>query len=403
MRVYSGFAAVVLALVCLLQPPDAGAAEGSPDHVPRVLAVDAGPDGAGTLIEIDFDAAPVFRHFLLDEPRRLVIDFPRIGWAEDLRLPRPGAGIGEVRLGLFRADRARMVVELAAPMRVTTAGVSREGPGARLSVRLSPVTPEAFAAAAGWPPGSKWAFEELPAPRVPQKAGSILVAVDPGHGGIDPGATVDGMVEKHLVLEFGKLLADELNRTEGLSAFLTRERDIFLPLGARVRLAQRAGAHVFVSIHADTVREGDASGVSVYTLAPEATNRAAALLAERENRADILAGAALEGAEDDVARVLIELAQRGTMPESEALAAQTLAALSGQVELLKTRPHRKADFRVLKAPDIPSILLELGFLSNESDRERLGRSAWQRRAAGAVARGIAAWSEEAGAVYLAPR
>lgn len=345
---------------------------------------------------------PVFTAFHLNNPDRLVIDLPRATWA----VPEDATGglpyVSAIRHGLFRPDRTRLVLDLIEPVRIERVHVQpgRDGIDPRLILDISPTTRAAFDAGAGWPEGARWRQDRPDPARTPDL---FVVAIDPGHGGVDPGARGRGLVEKTVVLEFARKLAAEIDAMPGYRAMLTRDDDSFLPLSERVARAHRAGAGVMLSIHADVLEEGEASGVSVYTLAEEASDRAATMLAERENRTDVLAGADLGGESDDLARLLIELAQRGTQPESEKLAADLLAAIDGETKLLRTRPHRRANFRVLKAPDIPSVLLELGFMNSDADRERLSSPEWHARIAARVALGIDAWRKRASPGYRNPR
>ncbi len=243
----------------------------------------------------------------------------------------------------------------------------------------------------------------LIAPASMAPAGEVVVAIDAGHGGIDPGASAAGLAEKRVVLAFARRLAAHIDRVPGLRAFLIRTDDSFLTLGQRIRRARDGGANLIVSLHADTTREGRAEGAHVYTLSRDGTDEAAIELAERENRADIIGGVALAGEADDLAALLIDLAQRGTGDEAEKLAAAVLEAMAGSVTLLPTEPHRRANFRVLKAPEIPSILVELGYLSNARDRRRMASDAWRGRMAAALARGIHSWTGTASPGFLAPK
>jgi N-acetylmuramoyl-L-alanine amidase len=240
--------------------------------------------------------------------------------------------------------------------------------------------------------------------RVPSaQAGDVVVAIDAGHGGIDPGASADGLVEKHVVLEVARRLAFHLGRIPGLRGVLLREDDSFLTLTERIRRARAARANLLVSLHADTTRAGMAEGAHVYTISAQGTDEAARELAERENRSDVIGGIALAGEPDDLAMLLVDLAQRGTWRESERLAESVLEAMSGEVTLLPTIPHRRAGFRVLKAPEIPAILVELGYLSNPEDRRRIASFEWRERMAAALAHGIDAWTREASPGFLAPK
>jgi N-acetylmuramoyl-L-alanine amidase len=243
----------------------------------------------------------------------------------------------------------------------------------------------------------------LIAPANAARASNVVIAIDPGHGGIDPGASAEGVAEKGVVLEFARRLAVHIDRVEGLDAFLIRSDDRFLTLSQRIRRARDGGANLIVSLHADTTREGKAEGAHVYTLSRDGTDEAAVELAERENRADVIGGIALAGESDDLAALLIDLAQRGTGDEAEKLAAVMLKAMAESVMLLPTEPHRRANFRVLKAPEIPSILVELGYLSNAADRRRMASEAWNEQMAAALARGIHSWTRVASPGFLVPK
>ena len=393
--------AAVLALVFGIV---SGAAVGRGEEPlpPRLSALTARTRGPALELELVLTASAPFSFFTLDDPRRLVIDYVTSDGRGPETPPVLPGPLGEPRFGLFTEDRGRVVLPLLRPFRVMRAEASERREDMRIRLALEPVSADAYAAAAGWPEGARWDKPAVPFPPRRPGDGRIVVMIDPGHGGNDPGAVIDGLTEKEVVLEFARRLAERLNRSDRLVARLTRTTDVFLPLGARGRAAQRAGAHLFLSIHADTVTWGEASGVSVYTLAPEASDEATAALAERENRVDILSGAAVEGTPDDLAMVLIDLAQRGTIDESRRLARTTLAALDPLVELLRTRPHRQADFRVLKAPEIPSLLIELGFLTSTADRARILSPAWQENASAGIEQGILDWAGQASAGYLPP-
>ena len=272
----------------------------------------------------------------------------------------------------------------------------------RFLLRLGPTTADVFAAAAGWPEGTRW---EPGVDIVPEARGSgpITVALDPGHGGVDPGAVIDGVVEKRVVLAFAEELAEALVATGRYRVFLTRESDIFVPLSERVRRARAAGANIILSLHADVVTEGEAQGTSVYTLPEGAAVAAADRLAYEQNRIDLLVGADLAGESDVLAHVLVELAQRGTMIESNRLAEAILAELRPTLGVLKSRPHRTVGFRVLKAPDTPSVLIELGYLSSAVDRFKLTNAPWRTRMAAVLVRAIDAWAAEARPGFTEPR
>lgn len=356
-------------------------------------------------VRIIMEVAPVpsFASFTLSNPDRLVVDFPALDWQLPTQETEAIPYVAGIRYGLFRPDRARMVFDLTEPVavdRIFTKPARGSEPG-RLVLDLAPTSRDAFDARAGAPEGARW---KGTAPAAPEPDDDrIVVAIDPGHGGLDPGASHGRMTEKEVVLEFSRILAAKIEAQPRMVPYLVRDKDEFVPLAERVARAHRAGAHVLISVHADAVAEGVADGMSVYKLSRKGTDSATERLVERENRADLLAGADLEGESDDLARLLIELAQRGTKDESGKLAVSVLESLRGQLKLLRTRPLRQGNFRVLKAPDIPSILLEIGFLNSARDRERLTDPEWRDTAATQVARGIADWMDVASPGFLAPR
>ena len=224
----------------------------------------------------------------------------------------------------------------------------------------------------------------------------LRVALDPGHGGSDPGAEASGLDEATLVLDFARRLKAVLDETGVLVAVLTRDTDERVDLDRRLTIARQAGAGVFISLHADALEEGDgsASGVTVYTLADQEVWRADRRLMERHAGDDLLSGVDLTGAGDDIALTLFDLARRDTMPRSQTLASRIIRSFDAGDLAVNSRPHRHGGFAVLKAADMPSILLELGFLSSARDRERMTSEAWLTRAAEAVRDGLLLWYDE---------
>lgn len=370
-------------------------------HEPlKVIGVTHSKQGAVTHIEFLTDIQASFDLFTLAAPDRLVLDFPGLKW-----LAQPPKGlpfVKSLRHGVFRPGTARMVMELTTPVRVVAAyGLAGQGnEPARLILELMETDKESFRATAGWPEGARWRPDAIAQPDI---ADEIVVLIDPGHGGIDPGASAFGLVEKTIVLEFGILLAERINQLPGVRAVLSRDDDRFIPLRGRLHIARETKAHVLISLHTDTILEGMAEGVSVYTLSKTGIDAAAEAFAERENRADVLAGEDLTGTEDDLTKVLIDLARRGTNAESIKLARAILGSLDADIERLKTRPHRYGDFYVLKAPDIPSVLIELGFLNSKADRARLGDEEWKTRVADGIALGLRRWIEATRPGFLTSR
>lgn len=340
-----------------------------------------------------------YRVFTLDDPARLVMDFREVEWssAEAGALIAGERALG-LRFGQIRPGWSRMVIDLAGPHVLEEAGlgIDWQSGAARLQVRLGREDAEGFAASAGTPDLPGW---DLPAavsaPVVAPRAddGVFRVVLDPGHGGIDPGAEVDGTQEKNLMLIFARELREVLLRAGGFDVVLTRDADEFVSLERRVAMAHRAGADVFLSLHADALSGARAWGASVYTLSDSASDAASAALAERHNRSDILAGVDLSGKDDVVADVLIDLARMETQPRSEHLAKVFLEGFRAAGLPLLSRPKRHAGFSVLKAPDIPSVLIELGFLSSPRDLENLRDAEWRARVAETLRDALGLWRD----------
>ncbi|MDQ1847871.1 N-acetylmuramoyl-L-alanine amidase [Gemmobacter fulvus] len=330
---------------------------------------------------------------LMADPPRLVLDVREVDWTGIDRVPR--AGITDLRAGVFRPGWSRLVAELPGPFRIRTAGMDTEG-GTHVRLVLEPTTAETFAASAAAPEPAGWALPapaDLPKP-TRQGEGPLVVVLDPGHGGIDPGAERDGFTEADLMLTFARELKEVLLRDGGFVVVLTREEDVFVPLETRISVSRAAGAHVFVSLHADALAEGEAVGATLYTLSDEASDAAAKTLAERHDRADLLAGVDLTEQDDLVATVLMDMARTETMPRVDRLALALEGAIKGAELKMHRHPIQEAGFSVLKSPDIPSILIELGFLSSERDLARLRDPAWRAKMAAAVRDGLTAWAAQ---------
>ena len=352
----------------------------------------------GLRVRLSLDQGVPYRVFTLSEPARLVLDFSEVDWgaADPDALNRSARAI-DVRVGGIRPGWSRMVVDLSGPYVLETSALDiDETTGkARLEVDLVEVPLSAFNAAAGAPdlPGWEVPGAAIKARSEPRGGRPLVVVLDPGHGGIDPGAEQGAAVEKDLMLTFARELQEVLRRAGGHEVVLTREDDSFVSLERRVAVAHRAGADVFISLHADAVSEGRAQGATVYTLSESASDAASAALAERHDRADILAGIDLSGTDDVVADVLMDLARMETQPRARALAEAIREGVAAQGLPLNSRPQRAAAFSVLKSPDVPSVLLELGFLSSAKDVKNLQDPAWRGRMAGAVAEALESWRE----------
>jgi N-acetylmuramoyl-L-alanine amidase len=267
-----------------------------------------------------------------------------------------------------------------------------EGQPARMVLDLVPIDRDSFLRDLN--PASKTPPEAVRKPEPPDKADPRpLIVLDPGHGGIDNGTkAASGELEKDIVLDFTQRLRERIDKTGKYRVLMTRTDDTFVPLGERVRMARNAGAALFVSIHADALPrgEGDAQGASVYTVSETASDSEAARLAEKENRADVIAGVDLKAEPDDVADILIDLAQRETRTFSNRFALLLMGEMKNTVRMHK-HPLKSAGFRVLKAPDVPSVLVELGYVSNKGDLEHLVSENWRTKTVGSMAQAIDAF------------
>ena len=353
-------------------------------------------DGMTRLI-LDLTEPTTFKIFALSGPPRVVIDLPAVHWAlEERSLAVGHSGVVRLRYGQFRPDTSRIVVDLDQPLAVRQArmlAADAEGTAPhRLVLEFVPIALSAYEAAARPPKPVLRAKPAAPAGPVPlpklkpaPKPVRHLIAIDAGHGGRDPGAiATNGLREKTLALAFARELRTVLVESGRYQVVMTRDGDRKIRLKRRVVIARNAGADLFLSIHLDRLENRDVRGASVYTLSDEASDVETAELAARENKADIVADVDLtDGYDGDVAKVLISLVQQNTMNCSAALAATLLPELERVAPLIR-RPHRFGDFRVLKAPDIPSVLVELGFLSNDQDAERLTSKTHRRALAGAI-------------------
>lgn len=355
--------------------------------------------GGGVALSLGLSQPVPYRVFTLNAPPRLVVDFREVDWrGSDPAALTGSARVRSARAGAIRPGWSRLVLELSAPMALVSAEMPRDPATgrARLALQLAPtdtgtggaVRPPAQTALWGLPEPEKLA----PPPRRHDGSRALRVVIDPGHGGIDPGAESAGIREADLMLTFGRELAEALARA-GIEPVLTRDADVFVPLETRIDIARAARADVFLSLHADALADGYASGATVYTLSETASDSASARLAERHDRDALLAGVDLSDQDDVIAGVLMDLARTDTQPRSDRLAEAIVAGLRGHVGHLYKTPHMSAAFSVLKSPDIPSVLIETGFLSSADDRERLISPEWRARAAAGIVEALRGWAE----------
>jgi len=396
---------VAILLVALCLPVAARAQELS--ALARIEPAQSYIRDAGQGAEIRFSLSqPVpWRVRFRADPPRLVLDVREVDWTGVEEVLQTSDHVRAVRAGVFRPGWSRLVLELSGPMALSLAEMSTQN-DTKLALRLDPTSAEAFAAAAAQPELPGWGMPNVtdlakPPARVP---GRWIVVLDPGHGGIDPGAERDGQTEADLVLQFAREFKEILLRDGRFHVVMTRDSDHFVPLETRISIARAAAADVMLSLHADALSEGEAVGVTLYSLSDEASDAASAALAERHDRDDLLAGVDLTAQDDLVASVLMDMARTETGPKIDRLATTLVGAITKAGLPMHRRPYQKAGFSVLKSPDIPSLLIELGFMSSASDLERLNDPGWRASMAEALRNGIVAWAEaEAAISRLAPR
>ncbi len=371
----------------------------------RVLSADAvvtdvrvGEHAGATRLVFDIDRKVDFKIFALSNPHRVVIDLPEVGWRLPTKpLPVNVGILDKLRYGLFKPGVSRVVLDVKSAPSVlhsflldpgttgsyrlvidlgTAAGVVAKDAGGIVAKDAGGITKTAFT-----PPPAK----ALVIPKAPEKR---LIVIDPGHGGVDPGTIgINGYYEKHITLAMARELKKHLEKSGLFKVELTRSRDIFIKLRDRVEFARIAGADLFLSIHADAIKNRKTRGLSVYTLSETASDKEAAALAEQENKADLIAGVHATDNTPEITGILIDLTRRETMNQSARFAASVVKQLRRESRVLRNT-HRFAGFAVLKAPDVPSILVELGFLSNRADEKALMSKAYRAKLADGMVRAI---------------
>lgn len=366
---------VPLADIALAQDPKPAAPGESSVAVRAIHLVEDG-EGAGLVLDLSREVS--IRTEILNDPPRLVIDLPGTGFASGVALSGTKA-IGPVsawRAGMFMLGQSRLVLDLAQPAQVERSDFVRQNGAVRLVLPIRRVAQARFDELAAADRKARLAARGPETGPAPQRAANAkpLIMLDPGHGGIDSGALgAKGEQEKDIVLGTALAVKAALEADGRIEVAMTREGDTFVPLGERVRMARAKGAALFVSLHADSLRaERDVRGASIYTLSDRASDSLAAQAAEKENRADEAAGVDTEDeTREGVEDILFDLARRETRLFSHVVAQEAAGAFRKHNRLHKA-PMRAAKFRVLKAPDVPSILIELGYLTNSEDIKLLG-------------------------------
>ena len=370
-------------------------------------------DAKQTRFVLDLDKTIPFRAFALADPYRVVVDIPQVNFQLAAGTGTAGRGlIKAFRYGLVMPGGSRIVFDLTGPARIAKSYVldAANGQPPRLVLEFEEVDRTTFvqSLAAESRPELRPAIADAATPRLPRPPPAVarepppkpadrripapVIVIDPGHGGIDNGTQASGESEKNLVLGFGLALRDRIEKGGKYRVVMTRTDDTFIPLADRVKIARNQSAALFVSIHADALprREGDAQGATIYTLSDKASDAEAERLAETENRADAIGGVNLTEEPTEVADILIDLAQRETRTFSNRFARLLAGEMKNTARMYK-HPLKSAGFRVLKAPDVPSVLVELGYVSNKSDLEHLVSENWRSRTVGSMAQAIDAF------------
>jgi N-acetylmuramoyl-L-alanine amidase len=405
------------------QPANPVLASGFPVASDARLAGDA----KQTRFVLDLDKTVSFRAFALADPDRVVVDVPQVNFQLPAGTGTAGRGlIKAFRYGLVMPGGSRIVFDLTGPAKIANSYVleAANGQPSRLVLEFAETDRASFVqslttesrpelrpaiadATANAPapaeaksdagpqlkPSDAKPFDAKPSNSKPEAADSRpLIVIDPGHGGPDNGTQASGQNEKSLVLAFGLALRDRIEKTGKYRVIMTRTDDTFIPLNDRVKIARSQSAALFVSIHADFLphREGDVQGATIYTVSDRASDAEAERLAEAENKADAIGGVNLTEEPTDVADILIDLAQRETRTFSNRFARLLAGEMKNATRMYK-HPLKSAGFRVLKAPDVPSVLVELGYVSNKSDLEHLVSENWRSKTVGSMAQAIDAF------------
>lgn len=373
-----------------------------------------------TRLVLDLSAKADFRAFVLDNPYRLVVDMPSFSWHAGNVDKSAASGITAMRQGNLQPGISRLVFDLNRPIAVRSAFVlpRAEGRPDRLVIDFSAISSAAFQtektkvhgtlnvkdSAANYAASTQGAEQRtaslnnnsIPTPSSkPAPTVKPLIVIDPGHGGVDPGAIGHNkLMEKQVVLALSRELKSQLEATGRYRVIMTRDSDKFIKLSDRVKFARQHGGDLFISIHADSIEKSNVRGASVYTLSEKASDAQTAKLAAKENRADLVAGIDLSVEDEDVANILVDLAMRDTTNQAKFFANSVVGTFKGIGLRVLDNTHRSAGFAVLKAPDIPSVLVEAGFMSNRSEAELLNTTEYRKKVAKALVNGVDVYFEQ---------
>jgi N-acetylmuramoyl-L-alanine amidase len=368
-----------------------------------------------TRFEAEISSSVGFSATAVKGPYRVIIDLADVSFDLPTGAGRKAGGlISSFRYGLVEERKSRIVLDVSGPVLIGKSQVipAKGKKPARIVVEILPTTPENFKTTfelehptPNAPEASEQTAAITPAPALPLKTiegdKRKIIVIDPGHGGIDPGAVSHKKTkEKDVVLAYGQALRDALQKSSNYKVILTRDSDQFISLEDRVNIARENKADLFIAIHADTVDEKDVRGTTLYTVSDKATDAEAEALAQKENRADVIAGIDLGNQTKTVSDILINLAQRESKNQALYFAKKAVAKLQPYARFTG-KPMRSAAFVVLKAPDVPSVLVELGYLSSKEDEGLLNSEDWRANMATAMANAVDDYFGSAPAVATA--
>ncbi len=394
------FAAALLLNPAAAQEPRKTGKDFAVAYAARVVG-----DENRTRLVVDFDKKTDIETMYLENPDRVIFDLPETVFSfSKNRKERIRGLVSGFRYGTIAPGRSRIVLLTSAPVQVEQYSVKPLEKDGRFRLKLDLVKTSRdnyrnaiFLQSGTLGNSGNVAYKGNRIRRGNKdKSAKFTVVIDPGHGGIDGGAEGLGRsIEKTITLGFSLALERELQKFRDISVLLTRDRDVFVSLSERVAMARRNQADLMISVHADSLKQRSIRGATIYTLSAEGSDELARSIAENENRSDLFAGLALPAASTEVADILIDLTRRETELFSTQFASTLVTRLKGRIPLIKN-PHRSANFQVLRAPEIPSVLLELGYLSNTKDEKQMTSSRWQTETARFVGKAIMAFQRTHG-------
>lgn len=395
--------AILLAQTIVEKTPPAAIPPAARAALSDATAVDVLGDRQTTLIQLTLSRGVTAEIYTLANPYRVIVDLPGVNFKLPTDAGRDPRGlVSAFRYGQFDEGKARMVLDTIGPVAIAKAAMTkaRSGTGVVLTIELSPTDSAAFGAGTGGGRQAPVPAEPATEPRSAATAKTAdskpVIVIDPGHGGIDPGAVGAGnLLEKNLVLAVAKRVQAQLAATGNYDIVMTRTRDVFISLNDRLKMSRKAGADLFISIHADSIEQTYAQsikGATVYTLSERASDAEARAIAEKENASDLIAGLDVAKGEenDDVKNILIDLMKRETANFSAEFSRTLVRSLKSKISLSRD-PERAAAFKVLRQTHAPSVLVELGYVSNPEESRQMQASEWQDKVAASIAGAVNAY------------